>query len=121
MQFLGSDNSILDIVVSSGAVQIDGSALDQKSMPEAGVTVVLIPDQHRDRTELFRNVATDLNGKYTMRGVAPGDYKLFAWESIDPFGWFDPDILRREESKGKAIHVSESSNQSVDLRVIVSQ
>jgi hypothetical protein len=36
-----------------------------------------------------------------MRGVAPGDYKLFAWEGLGNYGYFDPDVLRRAEPLGK--------------------
>lgn len=30
-----------------------------------------------------------------MRNVARGDYKLFAWEDIEPGAYNDPDVLRR--------------------------
>ena len=46
------------------------------------------------------------------------DYKLFAWDSLGPFAWYDPEILARYESKGKAVHVIESVNQTVELKVI---
>jgi 5-hydroxyisourate hydrolase-like protein (transthyretin family) len=115
------DSGTLEVIVSSGAVQINGSAIDDKSMPVPGVTVVLIPDQHRDRTELYKNANTDSTGRYSIRGVPPGDYKLFAWNSIASFDWFDPAILGPDESRGKPVHVIESSNQTVDLKTINEQ
>ena len=118
MQFPAVDNAFLDVVISSGAMQFEGTTTEAKSMPEPGVTVVLIPDQHRDRVDLFKNTTTDANGKYLLRGIAPGDYKLFAWDSVDPFAWFDPEHQLRNENKGKSIHVVESANQNVDLSVI---
>ena len=118
IQFQGGDNAFLDIVIASGAIQIEGTVLDAKSMPEPGVAVVLIPDLHRDRPELYKNATTDVKGKFGIGSIAPGDYKLFAWDSLDPFAWYDPDILARYESKGKAVHVIESVNQTVDLNVI---
>jgi hypothetical protein len=118
MQFSGGENGFLEVVISAGAIQIEGSTTDAKSMPAPGVSVVLIPDEHRERVELYKNVTSDANGKFVLRGIAPGDYKLFAWDSLDPFSWFDPEILSRYISKGKPIHVQESSNQTVDLRVI---
>jgi hypothetical protein len=121
LEYSGRDNGSLEVAVSSGAVQINGSATDDKSSPAPGVTIVLIPDQHRDRTDLYKNTTTDSTDRYSIRGVPPGDYKLFAWNSIAPFDWFDPAILGRDESRGKPVHVLESSNQTVDLKVIAEQ
>ena len=53
-----------------------------------------------------------------LRGVPPGDYRLFAWDSLDQFLWFDPEILSRYVSKGKPVHVIDSVNQAIDLKVI---
>ena len=53
-----------------------------------------------------------------MRGIAPGDYKLFAWEALENFGYFDPDTLRRAEVQGKAIQVAESSKLVVEAKII---
>jgi len=118
MQFPGVDNAFLDVVISSGAIQVEGTTTDAKSMPEPGVSVVLIPDQHRDRADLYKFTTTDATGKYLLRGIAPGDYKLFAWDSMDPYAWFDPEIQLRNANKGTSIHVVESANQNVDLKVI---
>jgi hypothetical protein len=116
--FSGNDNGRLEIVVSPGAGQVTGMSLDEKSSPASGISMVLIPDQHRDRNDLFRNTTSDSNGKYTLRGIPPGEYKLFAWDSMEQYAWFDPDVLAKFESQGKPVHVIESSNQTIDLKVL---
>ena len=40
---------------------------------------------------LFKTAATDQDGHFTMRGLPPGPYKIFAWEELDPFAYFDPE------------------------------
>jgi hypothetical protein len=50
----------------------------------------LIPDRNRDRRDVYKIVVSDQNGHFNMLGVAPGDYKLFAWEDIEPFSYNDP-------------------------------
>jgi hypothetical protein len=116
--YTGTEAGTLEVVVSSGAVQISGVAMDAQSRPVAGVPIVLIPDQHRDRYELYKNTTTDANGRYSIHSISPGDYKLFAWESIDLNAWFDPEIVKRFENQGRALHILESSNQIVDLKTI---
>lgn len=107
----------IEVVISLKVAQIDGIIVDDRGQPVPGVQAVLIPDR-RDRTELYKTATTDQGGRYVMRGITPGDYKLFAWEALETYGYFDPDVMRRSDSFGKAVHVGESSNLSVDGKII---
>jgi hypothetical protein len=108
----------LNIVVSSAAGQIDGTLTDKTSQPVSALQTVLIPDEHRDRPELFRSAVTDKSGKFTFRGVTPGNYKIFAWESLEPNAYYDPQILRQYEDQGHQIRVLESDKKTVDVKMI---
>jgi hypothetical protein len=108
----------LQVVVSANAGQVNGNVLDKDSKPVRGIPVVLIPDRNRDRRDVFKIVQSDQNGHYTMNGIAPGDYKLFAWEDIEPFSYFDPDVLKQFEDNGKPIHVLETTKDTIDLKLI---
>ena len=108
----------LEIVISPNVGQIEGVVSDEKLQPMPGVQAVLIPDKYRDRTELYKATTTDQTGRFTMRAVAPGDYKLFAWEALESFAYFDADLIKQVEAQGKLVHVAESSKLQVDVRVI---
>ena len=53
-----------------------------------------------------------------MRNIPPGDYKLFAWENVEPGAWQDSDFIQRYESSGQTIRINEGSNETPQLRVI---
>jgi hypothetical protein len=108
----------LQVVVSANAGQISGDVKDKESKPVRGIPTVLIPDRNRERRDVYKIVPTDQNGHFTINGVAPGDYKLFAWEDIEPFSYFDPDVLKQFEDKGKPIHVVETTKETVELMLI---
>jgi hypothetical protein len=110
--------SDLEIVVSSKAAQVEGITRDDRGQPAAGVRVVLVPDVGRSYPERFKEVVTDQNGRFTLSSIPPGDYKVFSWESLEPFGYFDPDLLRRHEQRGRPVHLVESSRETVDLIMI---
>jgi hypothetical protein len=112
-----SDGAGFEIVISRNVGQIDGVIVDSRGMPVPGVQAVLIPDL-RNRTELYKNATTDQTGRFVMRGVTPGDYKLFAWEALENNGYFDPDVMRRSESLGKAVQVGESSQLVIEGKII---
>lgn len=114
----------LELTMSSRSAQLSGAVLDADSLPAPGVHVVLIPDPpHRNIHEKYRSTTTDQNGKFTLNGIAPGDYKLFSWDSIEQSGWYDadwtdPEWLKPYETKGESIHLDEADKKSVNLTVI---
>jgi len=63
-------------------------------------------------------VTADSAGHFTVPNVTPGDYTLAAWESIEPFSFFDPNLMRMAETQGKMVRIEESSAQTVNLTVI---
>lgn len=114
----GGDSDLLSIDISSKAAQIEGVVKDDRQAPVARAIVALVPDLKRDRRDLYKSATTDANGNFTLGGIAPGDYKLFAWDDLDANAFFNADLLRPFETKGKALRIPESSRQSADLIVI---
>jgi hypothetical protein len=114
----GAISGTLDIVLSSKAGQIEGTILNEQSQPVEGIQTVLIPDRLRDRIELYKTAVSDQNGHFTIRGITPGEYKIFAWEAIEEFAYFDLDFLRQSEQKGKPVSISESSKVTTEVKVI---
>jgi hypothetical protein len=123
----GADLS-LELTVSSRVALLSGVVLDADSLPAAGATVVLIPDPpHRGVVEQYKSTSTDQNGKFSMTGLTPGDYKIFSWDSVDESDeeydadWFDPEWLKPYETKSESIHLEESDKKSVNLALITTR
>lgn len=111
------NSGTMEVVISRNVGQIDGVIVDDRGQPVVGVQAVLIPDS-RERIDLYKTATTDQRGHYTIRGVIPGDYKLYAWEGIDAYGYFDPDVMRSSDRLGTPARVAESSALTVQGKVI---
>jgi hypothetical protein len=66
---------------------------------------------------MFRVSSTDRAGRFQIKGLPPGDYKVFAWEGLDKDAWLDPDFVRNE-SRGQSVHIEEGKTQGVDIPII---
>lgn len=109
----------LELVLSSAAGRVEGRVLTEDELPANGSTVALIPEQRRrNQTWLFKSATTDQFGRFTLRGIAPGEYKLFAWNDVEPGAYQDPEFLRRYEEKGKLVHIDEASRVTTELKLI---
>jgi protocatechuate 3,4-dioxygenase beta subunit len=111
-------NGPLEIVLRPNPGQVTGNVVDATLKPISGVQAVLVPDQARDRQDLYRTAATDQDGRFTFRGVTPGDYRIFAWEDIEPFAYFDPAVVKQYEAAGRPVRVQESSSENAEVRLI---
>jgi len=80
-----------------------------------------VPDRFRDRADLIKTAVTDKDGRFTIRGIPPGEYKIFAWEAIEQFAYFDPDVLRQFEQLGKAVSIPESGKITLEVKLIPAQ
>lgn len=108
----------LVVTVSAKAGQIEGVVLNAKQQPTPGATVVLVPDPPlRDREEAHQDVTTDQYGRFLIRTIEPGEYKLFAWE-VEPDDYLDPEFLKTIENLGYPIRIQEGSRESADLKLI---
>jgi hypothetical protein len=107
----------LEVVFGEGAGEITGTVQAESQNVPANVSVVLIPDG-RDRHDLYKMAATDAAGHFTFRSVAPGSYKVFAWDDIERNSWFDADVLRSYEASGMPAKLSESGTVTLNLKLI---
>lgn len=114
----GPPRGQLELVVSPNGGQVEGVALkDQK--PFSGATVALVPEEkRRGRRELYKTATTDQYGRFTLRGIPPGEYKLFAWEEIEQGAYQDAEFLKPYEKLGHEVKVEEGSRLSAELKLI---
>jgi hypothetical protein len=106
------ENDPIQVVVGSGAGTISG-------LVQAGATVALVPEAaRRGNLALYLSAVSDASGRFVMRGVPPGDYKLFAWESVRPFAYQNAEFIAKDEERGRLIHVGQGTTVNAELTII---
>jgi len=114
-QLLSRTSDKVTVVLSATAGRINGSVRDNNSRPVPNVDVVLMPNIQRDRTHLFRAVKTDSSGNFVINSIPPGAYKLFAFRAVEPFAYFDSQVIEQFEERGNLVQVRESSTMTVTI------
>lgn len=114
----GAPTSI-SIVYSSNSGVVNGTVVAKDDLPSPGALVVLVPDRasHR-RRDRYLEAKTDQYGRFEIRGVPPGHYRAYAWESVSGDAYKDPDFLKPFESDAESLDVSENDRKSVQLKLI---
>ena len=88
--------------------------------PAPGATVVLIPQEkeRRDQIQYYKTVTTDQYGRFTLKNLDPGEYKVFAWEDVETGAYMDPDFVGPVESRGESLTIREGSQENLQLKLI---
>jgi hypothetical protein len=95
----------------------DGGHMQAQSQP--GAYVVLVPDaSRRGRREQYRVATTGDDGRVTIPGIPPGNYKIFAWEDLEPNAYLNADYLQVYEDRGVPVKISPGENPAVAVRMI---
>jgi hypothetical protein len=110
---------VLDVVASPNGAVAEGVVTDQKGEPVANAVIVAVPETRlRGHVERYRKTVSDQTGRFTLHGIQPGEYSLFAWESVDGEAYYNPEFLKNYEPQGSALRVSEGDRKSVQLTLI---
>ena len=65
-----------------------------------------------------RSALCGANGNFTLAGIAPGDYKVFAFEEIDVSSMSAPQYRQVFESMATAVTVHSNGHETADVKVI---
>ena len=107
----------VEVTVDPQGGTIEGTVLKPTGEPQERAVVALVPAPSlRGNIMRYGRALGDPSGKFTVRGLAPGEYKIFAWNGIP--GTVAPqnaEFLAPLESKGIAVTIRAGSSQSVQL------
>jgi hypothetical protein len=110
----------IQVLVVSGAGVIQGIVRNGAGKPLANATVALAPALgRRQNRALYADTTTDSDGRFTIRGIAPGEYKLFAWEQpVWRGARQNPAFIAQYEELGVLVNVAKGNIAAVDLTAI---
>jgi hypothetical protein len=109
----------MEVVLGVDGGTLEGTVVDSSRQVVPNAILALVPAPAlRGRFDLFGSATSDIQGKFRLAGVAPGEYRLFAWKFIEAGRWYDPQFLSTVETLGKSVRVSENGTETVELQVL---
>jgi hypothetical protein len=109
------------VILSPNAGQITGTVQNPKTQQAApGALVALIPQEpeRQGQISFYKQTGTDQFGTFGFKNIVPGDYKVFAWEDLEPGAYYDPEFIKPIDSKGEKVTVQEGAKQTVQATLI---
>lgn len=114
-----SSQEAIEIQLEEQGGVVQGVARDAAGQPVANASVLLAPDfAKRKNALLYKRTITNSAGQFSVRGLSPGDYQLFAWPSPAPGAEEDPAFLEPFESRSTSVRAYAGVTTEADPRVI---
>jgi hypothetical protein len=110
----------LNVVLSPNAGDISGIVHGADGSPLWSVLVTLwTPGTPPEGvTDFTRIASTDLNGQFKFASLPPGDYRIAAWEQIDPGLATIPEFRIKFDSKAAAVKLDENAHENTEAPLI---
>jgi protocatechuate 3,4-dioxygenase beta subunit len=126
---LGQGSGQLNLIFSYGIGEVQGTVQLPQTASEdpstsaqpattADTSIVLIPDTLNEDGSGMYFGQSGAGGAFTIRQVAPGHYRAYAFEQIDYEQLQNPDLLKQLESKGTDVEVKEHDNKQIQVPLI---
>jgi hypothetical protein len=110
---LTQGSGLLTVLLATDVGEVEGSVKKSNGDPAVRVRITLIAyGAHLGRTDLSRSGFTDEQGKFHLRNVAPGEYKLFAWEDAPSGAPQDPEFRKPFEKQGVTVKMEPNGHET---------
>lgn len=115
----GAPRGEMVILVSAAAGSLNGTVTNGDDLPLAGALVALVPEpSHSKEGHLYKESTTDQYGSFNLRGIAPGNYKVFAWDGVQEVTYRDSEFMKRVDGQGTEVRIEENTGGVAKLKAI---
>ena len=102
----GRNPEPIQVLIKSGAGSLEGTLQDASGKLLTGGVVALVPATRRENDALYFTARSDPSGNFVIRGIAPGNYKLFSWDVMPPSAQYNAAFLEKYEERGVPITIA---------------
>ena len=108
-EFSGNGDAPLNIVVSARTATVGGEVdAGSPASKRAGILLARV-GQYHNLTRFYYFTAADDEGKFKLTGIAPGKYKLFAFEKLAATNFIAPEAVDQLDDLGQVIEFDEGA------------
>ena len=109
----------LKIVISTQGAKLEGDLEGDPLKDGARATILLAPTGKFSRVQsFFHSKVTDAKGHFSLDGLRPGQYNLFAFEDMASDAYQDPEFLKPFAKWAHPVELREGQTASAKPRLI---
>ena len=112
-----ADLGPIEFRISGAGGVVDGTVRVNTGQTYTGAQVVLIPEDP-ERNDLYKVASADQYGRFSMQGIAPGRYRVFAWEDAPAGAFQDPGFVDLYDEFGEPLDIEQGGQSQIQPQLI---
>jgi carboxypeptidase family protein len=108
------------LTFSDKQTEFAGAVINERNEPVIDYTVIVFPSDQRYWTGASRRIQTarpSTDGRFTLRGLPAGEYRLATVFDPEPGVWYDPAYLQQLQGSSTALTLQPGEKKGQDIRV----
>jgi hypothetical protein len=100
--------------------ELNGTIQDASGRPTADFTIIVFPSDRRYWLPLSRRITSTrpgTDGKFSVRSLPAGDYRLTAVTDVEPGEWYDPNFLAQLMNASIPFSLNPGEKKVQDIRL----
>lgn len=115
---LSGGSASLEVVLSHRFAKLSGNVEKMKSSAAAGLVVLEKVDTPFGMLGAMSPIAVMPTGSFHVENIAPGEYRVYAFEEIEFLQARDADFLKKFTFKASTLTLAESDSKTIALKQI---
>jgi hypothetical protein len=108
------------LVFTDKTQELSGTIQDGSGRPAPDFTIIVFPTDNRFWIPQARRIASTrpgTDGRYTLRGLPAGDYRMTAVTDVEPGEWYDPAFLNQLQGASIPISLKDGESKVQDVKL----
>jgi hypothetical protein len=113
---IGRTPVVIDLAFSPGVGKISGTVSGDSC---SGIPILLVPEgrQGVDPRD-YRRASSDQSCRFNFRNIAPGAYRVMAFDSLSGTAMMNPEFVQQYQDQGESVQLKEGGEATVQVGVI---
>ena len=110
----------VDLVLASGPSELSGRVRTSSGQPPREVFLILFAREVEAwAAPAVRVFATqpDQNSRFSFRDVPPGNYWIAPVKDVEPYAWYDPELLKTLAANAQAVSVVDGNSPELVVAI----
>jgi protocatechuate 3,4-dioxygenase beta subunit len=115
-----ADISGVSVVMTNQTSEVSGVLQDASGRPAPDYYIILFPTDQKYWIQNSRRIKTarpGIDGKYILRDLPPGEYRIAAVTDVENGEWFEPAFLQQLVSASATVTLADGEKKSFPLKL----
>jgi hypothetical protein len=116
----GQDIRGVEVKLAPNGASLSGTLFDSSGRPNSDLLVVVFPADEKywlPGSPRVRTARPASDGRYSVRSLPPGSYRIGVVTDAEPGEWFAPPFLKKLVPTSIAVSLSGAESKTLDVRV----